>query len=299
MKLFFAAVCGLLVLNILGCSPKNNVKNQVTDAVDEKVIYGSDDRVDYFEVNSPEWLDRADSTVALINSSKITANANGFSIRTSNYGTSNGLCKNEPFYNQGTAAFCSGSLVAPDLVMTAGHCIMNSKTCQSTRFVFNFAYKTADDNPSQVDADDMYSCRELVYSETKNSNNSDLAIVRLDRPVVGRKPLPVRRSGRIANATPLVVIGYPKGLPLKLADGASVRNNQHRIYFVANLDTYGGNSGSPVFNQKTGLIEGILVRGEQDMVYKNGCYTSNVCTDAGCRGEDVTRVSEVLKHVQF
>ena len=35
-------------------------------------------------------------------------------------------------------------------------------------------------------------------------------------------------------------------------------------YFTANLDTYRGNSGSPVFNAITHKVEGVLVRGEQD-----------------------------------
>ncbi|MEK7233144.1 MAG: S46 family peptidase [Elusimicrobiota bacterium] len=33
-------------------------------------------------------------------------------------------------------------------------------------------------------------------------------------------------------------------------------------FFVANLDTYGGNSGSAVFNVETNLVEGILLRSE-------------------------------------
>ena len=62
---------------------------------------------------------------------------------------------------------------------------------------------------------------------------------------------------------------------------------------MANLDTYGGNSGSAVFNAKTGLVEGILVRGEQDYVQKGDCRVSNVCPADGCRGEDVTKILSV------
>jgi hypothetical protein len=97
----------------------------------------------------------------------------------------------------------------------------------------------------------------------------------------------------------LVVVGHPSGLAVKIAAGATVRSNLESAYFVANLDTYGGNSGSAVFNEQTGLIEGILVRGETDFKYKNGCYVSNICDVDGCRGEDVTRVSEILSHVDL
>jgi hypothetical protein len=78
-----------------------------------------------------------------------------------------------------------------------------------------------------------------------------------------------------------------------VAGGASVRRHDNG-FFIANLDTYGGNSGSAVFNEKTGEVEGILVRGETDFIYKGSCRVSNVCTDTGCRGEDVTRMSELL-----
>ena len=83
-----------------------------------------------------------------------------------------------------------------------------------------------------------------------------------------------------------------------MAAGANIRKSVHRNFFVANLDTYAGNSGSPVFNTDTGLIEGILVRGEQDFVFTQaGCYLSNACPSDGCRGEDVTRVQWALPFV--
>jgi hypothetical protein len=68
-----------------------------------------------------------------------------------------------------------------------------------------------------------------------------------------------------------------------------VRDNTPVPFFAANLDTYGGNSGSPVFNATSGTVEGILVRGENDFVSNGSCYVSLVCPTTGCRGEDVTR----------
>lgn len=49
----------------------------------------------------------------------------------------------------------------------------------------------------------------------------------------------------------------PAGLPQKIAGGAKVRSIQTG-FFVANLETDGGNSGSAVFNLSNGVIEGIL-----------------------------------------
>jgi V8-like Glu-specific endopeptidase len=124
---------------------------------------------------------------------------------------------------------------------------------------------------------------------------NDYALIRLDRKVVGRTPLKYRKSGKIAEGQEIVVIGHPTGLPTKVAGGANVRENHRDVFFNANLDTFGGNSGSAVFNADTGEVEGILVRGEQDYEYdwSKGCRVVYKCTDDGCRGEDVTRITNI------
>jgi hypothetical protein len=85
---------------------------------------------------------------------------------------------------------------------------------------------------------------------------------------------------------------------MKVAAGAAVRDNTPSAFFVANLDTYGGNSGSPVFNSVTHEVEGILVRGEADFVQQGNCRVSLVCPSTGCRGEDVTRTTEFANLVE-
>jgi hypothetical protein len=80
---------------------------------------------------------------------------------------------------------------------------------------------------------------------------------------------------------------------VKIDQGGSVRNNSPLAFFEANLDTFGGNSGSVVFAEDTGIAEGILVRGEPDWVWDAGnqCYLINQCPDTGCPGwEDVQRI---------
>ena len=121
-------------------------------------------------------------------------------------------------------------------------------------------------------------------------------MVRLKRKVVGRTPLRVKRDSKAKSGDEIVVIGHPSGLPTKVAGGASVRNDAG-TYFVANLDTYGGNSGSAVFDSASGEVAGILVRGETDFRRVGSCLQSNVCTDSGCRGEDVTHIGRALDFI--
>ncbi len=260
--------------------------------VDGQVIYGADDRIDLYQTQNSKLRSMADSTVALVQSSDVKAEGAVARLNTSPYGTGNGLCKDEPFYEQVTAAFCSGSLVAPDIIMTAGHCITSESSCAGTKFVFGFAVTEKGKMPTSVASKDVYGCSKLIGREQVN-DGADWALIKLDRAVTGHVPLKMNLTGTITNKTPIVVIGHPAGLPTKIAGGSEVRDASKNGYFTANLDTYGGNSGSAVFNAKTGLIEGILVRGENDYVNRGGCRVSNVCTADGCRGEDVTKISAV------
>jgi len=260
------------------------------------VIYGSDTRVDLYQVKDPALLALADSTIALFQASDVTIKDGAAALATQPYGETYALCKEEPFYSQGSGAFCSGSLVAPDVIMTAGHCVPSAAECAGIKFVFGFDVKQEGVLPASVPETQVYGCKELIGRE-QNETGADWALVRLDRKVADHAPVKLNLSGTIAKGAPVMVIGHPAGLPTKIAGGAHVRDASPNGYFVANLDTYGGNSGSAVFNESTGLVEGVLVRGEQDFVRKNGCFVSNVCPVDGCRGEDVTKIANVAPKI--
>jgi V8-like Glu-specific endopeptidase len=131
-----------------------------------------------------------------------------------------------------------------------------------------------------------------VLAYQYNPTGADWAIVKLDRNVEGRQPLSIRREGQIQDNQAVYVIGHPRGLPQKYAGNASVRNNQATTHFVANLDVFGGNSGSPVFNDSTHEVEGILVRGDLDFVRVKTCYISLAWPTTGGQGEACTRVTQ-------
>lgn len=258
----------------------------------DKVIYGDDDRLDMYQVSDARLLKLADSTVGLFQGDNVAMEGDKAKLTTESYSQSYGLCKEEPFYEQVTGAFCSGSLVAPDIIMTAGHCVKTAESCKSTKFVFGFAVTKAGVMPGTVPTGEVYGCSELIGRE-QVSYGADWALVRLDRKVANHAPLKYNTQDTLKNGDMLLVIGHPAGLPTKIAGGAVVRDASPKGYLVANLDTYGGNSGSAVFNAKTGVVEGILVRGETDYVYKGDCRVSNVCASDGCRGEDVTKLSSI------
>lgn len=271
------------------------------EEIDDKSIYGSDDRVEYFAA-AADMKVLADSVVSLWSAGSLKPEAGKYTLATEKFGDKLNLCPGEKFREQPIGAFCSGSLVGPDLVMTAGHCITDEASCADARMVFGFAVKAnGGAAPTTIAAGEVYSCKKIVKrflggeptSGSTSGLGPDYALVQLDRKVTGHKPLPVNRSGSIKKGTKLVVIGHPVGLPLKVAGGSSVRDASPNGYFVTDLDTFGGNSGSPVFNASTKLIEGILVRGDEDFkpAPGGGCTTMATYAQTGGRGEDVTKIS--------
>lgn len=290
---FWGVVCILFFWGLSAHS--KNSEALAFQSTADRVIYGDDDRKDVYEVDTT-WQARASSTVAIVMGHQVQKTASGYKLETDHYGSVWQLCKSEPFYNQTYGSFCSASLIAPDLILTAGHCVKNLSQCQESRYVFNYSHRSQNGDPTELGEDDVYSCKELIHSQYASA---DFAIVRLDRKVKGYAPLGINRSSGLKKGDGLVLIGNPAGLPTKVAAGARVLDNSPKGYFIGDTDSYGGNSGSAVFNSNTGLIEGILVRGSQDFVpTAQGCYKSNYCKGmSDCRGEDITRIEEVLSYL--
>lgn len=255
------------------------------------VIYGDDNRKDYYQEASSTNQDLADSTVALFSNSDIQIDSvlGLATLKESSFKARYGLCDSEPFADQNIGAFCSGFLVGPDLIATAGHCITKSE-CADVSFVFGYKKTEATSDTSKVPSKNVFRCKEVVSRE--ENYDKDYALVKLDRPVENFKPLKLSNT-QVQTGDKLLMIGHPSGLPVKIADEAIVRNLK-TSYFVASTDSYGGNSGSAVFNS-TGDVVGILVRGEADYVYDSArqCKVSKVCAENGCRGEDITFISYI------
>ncbi|MBC97424.1 MAG: peptidase [Halobacteriovoraceae bacterium] len=268
-----------------------------TQAAQQKVIYGDDNRRDVYEESDTMLLELAKSTAALISTRGLSDDGQGMmKINGRKLGQARNFCADEPYGNQIAAANCSGFLVAPNVLVTAGHCVRSLSDCKNYNFVFDFKTTHSGQTEYKVPKSSVYSCKKVVKTVLNNwGDKMDYAVIELDRKVTDRAPLKYRTSGKVANGEDLVVIGHPSGLPTKIADGAYVRNNSQSAYFSANLDTYGGNSGSAVFNSRTGVIEGILVRGETDYARNGSCTVSYRCSNDGCRGEDVTRITNVAE----
>ena len=281
---------------IFGCAKENNHQLFQQTSADSNVVYGQDGRIDFFAMNDPQLKNMARSTVAFIDSRHLVYDSVFNVYNLENAEASVSFCSTEKFQRQPKFADCSGSLIARDLVLTAGHCIKDPDDCRKTKIVFDYTLDTVSKNLNRLRADDVYTCKKIIAS-SNSKNSTDFALIQLDRPAAGRSPLELS-SKPLTYQDPLMLIGHPMGLPTKFTMNGKVRSLIPEHFFTASLDAFSGNSGSAVFDQNTKKIVGILVRGESDFDRRNGCYVAKQCDENGCRGEDVTRISEVLKYLR-
>lgn len=248
-------------------------------------IYGQDNRVDTFASPSDLFQELAQKTAALVDRDNIRMRGQNAELLGPSLGEFFKLCSNERFFHQPFVATCSGFLVAPDIIATAGHCFESKDRCTRYDWVFNFKVDHEKQSHVTVDASDVYRCKEIISKGLVN-NSIDYALIRLDRAVPGIAPVKLATSFEVG--TPLVMIGHPSGLPQKIADQAVIKSIS-ATEFKANLDAFQINSGSGVFNARSGELLGILVRGVVD--YKNNpqrhCTEVHVLKDGP--GEDISK----------
>ncbi|WP_458628842.1 trypsin-like peptidase domain-containing protein [Winogradskyella sp. PC D3.3] len=214
---------------------------------------------------------------------------------------------NVKFLDQPTVGSCTGFLIAPDVMVTAGHCINSMEDANRSVWVFDYTNESdfIDGNRLNFKSENIFEVESIIASTFDDDTNNDYAILKLKRQS-DRAPYRFRTSGTVLESGAINTIGCPTGLPLKFSTNAVVVDNSPSNWFKSNIDSFPGNSGGPVFDQN-GFIEGILVRGAVaysavDETY-TGDYTYNEDCDciktvqwdsvnytAGCQAHKITAI---------
>lgn len=208
--------------------------------------------------------------------------------------TKGAVCTDQRFSQQPSLSYaCTGFLVAPNILATAGHCMVNTGEdqhetqtyCKAFSWLFDYQVDNSGNfETNNVPEDKLYHCKEVIYAINQEvAPYLDFALVELDRPALGRKPFKLAPNKQ--NELPLSMIGYPLGMPAKYASDAKLLlDNPNRESFITNLDAFEGNSGSPVFNKNMEVV-GILVAGTPapDMIddSSGSCGRYNSCDENG------------------
>ncbi len=304
MRVFqWLSIFFFLVLLGVGCQGERQSKDLSGRLGSQQtaIIYGVDDRKDAIEHPDAKLRQLSAAVGALIRSSRIkidgrtgdvTLASTTLNEKTKASSSYKGkeMCQNEPFRDDPAPASCSVFLIGPRLMATAGHCISTrpplspqaaTAWCNSRFVVFGFA-KNKNGQVPKLTQDNVYRCsRVLLHKLTRTAPVVDIGVFELDREVKGIKPLDVEWKVTLKKDEPLAVMGFPSGIPLKIAAGGKVTNERTKQgdYFITNLDTLPGNSGSPVFSTQSYKVVGVHVRGRRPVYIidpKEDCVKSNV-----------------------
>lgn len=279
-------------------------------AADNKpsVIYGKDERLEVSNTNDFFITERAKFVAAMIHKGKIKSLDHGqqnFQIESRTLLDRKEMCPDERFVNQIAPANCTSFLVAPDVLLTAGHCVLSQRDCESYRFIFNFVEKNGRESPEHynVRSDEVFYCKKLLARKLIPREKIDYAIIQLDRPHPSKldffKDVIKKPSSFHFQLEQFLVMGHPLGIPLKASDYVDfkkVREKDPKRIFRIKSDTFVGNSGSPVFSRHTGYVTGMLIGGERDLNLDeaNNCNRVRVCQESDdCTGEAVLKIDEI------
>lgn len=263
-------------------------------------IWYEDHRMDCFGITDERVKKNANGVAAIVFEKNLIDEKNGFStLKIKNYGKSFNLYENEAFREQPVTVgrVCTGFLVKNNVIATAGHCACENNVTD-LRIVFGYKMLDPYTAVTRIPRENIYKGVKIIHKVlNREVNKSDWALVQLDREVKGREVVTLSKD-KIASEQPVYVMGYPSGLPLKYAPGAKVRGFEN-AFFTADLDTYMGSSGSPVFNADTHEVIGIVVHGDtRDFRWTGKGWTSIIYPrrDINSKGPHCTKVSEFIKY---
>lgn len=265
--------------------------------INTQSIYGVDNRSEVDSYPNKEIAALASSVAAQVETVDILPSGeNAVELKSFLLSEKMRVCKEERFSEQNTVSHCTGFLIAKDLLVTASHCAIKEGSCEKFNWIFDYK-NTSNIIPNE----NLYKCKKIEVLDAGN----DYAIIRLDRET-NRAPLKLKTKsggGLFKKKPELAVIGTPTGLPLKITDNAkevNVQDDSRKLganFFYVNADTFGGNSGSPIFDMETKEVEGILVSGNEDYKFDSNtqCFKTRSYNESGRDGAEVAVRAKAIR----
>lgn len=152
----------------------------------------------------------------------------------------------------GGRSFCTATLIAPDLVLTAGHCLYHPRThkpLSARDLTFRAGLRRG------VSAVDVRAVAVAVHPQFKFNQRTgsgnvayDLALIRLAQPVTHARIRPFATASRPGNGNSVGVVSYARRRSdtASLEQGCSVLGSRSNVLLMDCRVDFGA-SGAPVF----------------------------------------------------
>ncbi len=186
------------------------------------------------------------------------------------------ICEDQENKDLPMVANCSGILVGPDLILTAGQCFLAQReACRDFKWIFDYSPKAKSFSSHQV-----YSCKKILHysvSVDLSETADQFALIQLDRIVKNREPLKLAKT----RADKGSVLGNLFGL----IPGKSIDKDlsDEDPFLKASFDEEFSSMGSSILNKENEIL-GIVIRSEGGFLKDEtkGCYVPKTCENSDC-----------------
>jgi len=182
--------------------------------------------------------------------------------------------------------WCSGTLIADDLFLTAGHCLDPEDSARwqlprekdglplrpaelAREFVVEFRFEATDLPPEELS---YMNIAEVVRLEEHRNQGVDYALLRLSGGAGVNNGVARLSAIDSKPGVPIAILQHPGGDLMKVGAGSVARLLGPKITY-ATIDTLGGSSGSGILDATSGKLVGIHTNG--------GCTSSGDGENSG------------------